>query len=37
MQHNNWQCAKCGNTTFDTDQFRARSSGLGHVLDFFTQ
>ncbi len=26
MQHNNWQCTKCGNTTFDTDQFRAKSS-----------
>jgi len=69
MQHKNWQCPKCHNTTFETDQFRAtggmfskifdvqnkrfttvtcdrctfteiyrtKSSGLGNVLDFFTQ
>ena len=69
MQHKNWNCPKCHNPTFETDQFRAtggmfskifdvqnkrfttvtcdrctytemyrtKSSGLGNVLDFFTQ
>lgn len=28
MQHKNWQCPKCQNKEFETDQFAATSGGL---------
>ena len=28
MQHNNWQCPKCQNKVFETDQFAATGGGL---------
>ncbi len=28
MQHPNWQCPKCQNREFDTDQFAATGGGL---------
>ena len=37
MEHRNWQCAKCGNTSFDTDQFRATGGILSKVFDVQTK
>ena len=28
MEHNNWQCAKCQNKEFTSDQFAATGRGL---------
>ena len=28
MQHKNWQCPKCQNREFETDQFAATGGGL---------
>ena len=28
MQHSNWQCPKCENTEYETDQFAATGGGL---------
>ncbi len=28
MQHKNWQCPKCQNKEFETDQFAATGGGL---------
>ena len=28
MQHNNWQCPKCQNKEFETDQFAATGGGF---------
>jgi len=33
MQHKNWQCVKCGNTRFDTDQFRATGGMFAKIFD----
>jgi predicted nucleic-acid-binding Zn-ribbon protein len=33
MQHNNWQCTKCSNTTFETDQFRATGGMFPKIFD----
>jgi len=33
MQHANWQCTKCGNTTFETDQFRATGGMFSKIFD----
>lgn len=33
MQHKNWHCSKCGNTTFDTDQFRAAGGMFSKIFD----
>jgi len=28
MQHKNWQCPKCQNREFETDQFQATGGGI---------
>jgi len=33
MQHANWQCTKCGNDTYDVDEFRAVGGMLAKVFD----
>lgn len=33
MHHHNWKCPKCGNTQFDTDQFRATGGMLAKIFD----
>ncbi|MGR3221329.1 MAG: zinc ribbon domain-containing protein [Candidatus Anammoxibacter sp.] len=33
MQHNNWQCPKCRNTEFETDQFAATGGGFAKIFD----
>ena len=33
MQHKNWQCPKCSNTSFETDQFRATGGALAKIFD----
>jgi predicted nucleic-acid-binding Zn-ribbon protein len=33
MEHRNWQCAKCGNRSFETDQFRATGGMFSKVFD----
>ena len=33
MQHKNWQCPKCGNSTFETDQFRATGGMFAKIFD----
>lgn len=30
---NQWSCPKCGNTTYETDQFAATGGGLTKMLD----
>jgi predicted nucleic-acid-binding Zn-ribbon protein len=30
---NDWQCPKCGNATYETDQFAATGGGLTKILD----
>ena len=33
MQHNNWECPKCKNREFETDQFAATGGGLTKIFD----
>jgi len=33
MQHSNWQCPKCENAEFETDQFAATGGGLTKIFD----
>ncbi len=33
MQHQNWQCQKCSNRDFDTDQFRATGGMFAKIFD----
>jgi predicted nucleic-acid-binding Zn-ribbon protein len=33
MEHANWQCPKCGNQEFDTDQFRATGGNFAKIFD----
>ena len=33
MQHQNWQCQKCSNREFDTDQFRATGGMFAKIFD----
>ena len=33
MQHANWKCTKCGNTHFETDEFRATGGALAKIFD----
>lgn len=37
MRHDNWQCAKCGNQEFETDQFRATGGILSKIFDVQTK
>ena len=33
MEHNNWECPKCRNNEFETDQFAATGGGLTKFLN----
>jgi len=33
MQHKNWRCPKCGNETFETDQFQATGGLFAKLFD----
>ena len=33
MHHDNWQCSKCHNREFDTDQFRAAGGMFAKIFD----
>lgn len=33
MQHENWECTKCHNYEFETDQFAATGGGLTKIFD----
>jgi predicted nucleic-acid-binding Zn-ribbon protein len=33
MQHRNWQCPKCSNRSFETDQFRATGGMFSKIFD----
>ncbi|MEE9464821.1 MAG: zinc ribbon domain-containing protein [Candidatus Neomarinimicrobiota bacterium] len=33
MQHANWQCPKCKNKDFETDQFAATGGGFSKIFD----
>ena len=33
MHHTKWSCPKCGNTEFETDQFRATGGILAKIFD----
>lgn len=33
MQHENWQCPKCKNNEFETDQFAATGGGWTKIFD----
>ncbi len=33
MQHDKWQCPKCQNSEFETDQFAATGGGLTKIFD----
>ena len=33
MQHDNWQCPKCQNPEFETDQFAATGGGITKIFD----
>ena len=33
MQHENWQCPKCGNHEYETGQFAATGGGLTKIFD----
>ena len=33
MQHENWECPKCHNNEFETDQFAATGGGLTKIFD----
>ncbi len=32
-EHRNWQCPKCGNTTFKTDMMRATGGRFAKIFD----
>jgi len=33
MQHDKWQCPKCKNHEFETDQFAATGGGFAKIFD----
>jgi len=33
MQHDNWECPKCGNKEYETGQFAATGGGLTKIFD----
>lgn len=33
MQHQNWQCVKCGRREFEVDEFRATGGILSKIFD----
>jgi len=33
MQHQNWQCTKCGNHEFETGVFRATGGNFAKIFD----
>ena len=33
MQHDKWQCPKCNNDEFETDQFAATGGGFAKIFD----
>lgn len=33
MRHQNWRCAKCGNSEFDTDVMSATGGGFSKIFD----
>ena len=33
MYHENWQCMKCGNQQYETDEFRATGGAFAKVFD----
>lgn len=33
MEHTNYQCPKCGNRTFETDEFRATGGIFSKIFD----
>ncbi len=33
MQHQNWNCPKCGHRDFETDQFRATGGNFARFFD----
>ncbi len=33
MQHNNWQCPKCGNQEFEAGQFAATGGGVSRYFN----
>lgn len=33
MEHKNWKCPKCANTTFETDQFQATGGTFSKLFD----
>ncbi len=33
MQHNNWQCLKCGNHEFEAGEFRATGGAFAKIFD----
>jgi len=33
VQHNNWQCPKCKNNEYETDQFAATGGGFTKIVD----
>lgn len=33
MEHSNWACPKCKNTSFDTDVFRATGGIFARIFD----
>ena len=33
MEHQNYKCPKCGNRTFDTDEFRATGGIYAKIFD----
>lgn len=33
MEHQNWQCPKCNNRTFETDQLATTGGGLSKLFD----
>jgi len=33
MKHSAWQCPKCKNTEYETDQFAATGGGLTKIFD----
>jgi len=34
MQHENWKCPKCDNTSYEAGEMRASGSGLASMFDF---